>query len=151
MNLRPELMPPALDEEKVKRLGAIASKLDGYNCPDPEELLRIFNREAGTRLELEDFQKIYASEDHEDWVRRALYRRSLSPCHDISREEMVEIVSRVIAGDADQDFYLELFLANCKHPSETDLIFWPSEVPELPQDREPTAEEIADLAMRGQA
>ena len=44
--------------------------------------------------------------------------------------------------------YLELFQINCKHPSGTDLIFWPNLVPELPQDREPTAEEIADLALR---
>jgi hypothetical protein len=64
---------------------------------------------------------------------------------------MVEIVLRVMARDAGHDFYLELFLASCEHPSGTDLIFWPSEVPELPQDREPTAEEIADLAMRGRA
>ena len=49
----------------------------------------------------------------------------------------------------DSDFYLELFLANCKHPSETDLIYYPDLVPELPQDRDPTPDEIADLALRG--
>lgn len=151
MELRPELMPPALDEAKVARVAAIASTLDGYNSPDPDALLRRFNREAGTDLDLEVSQKIYASQDHEDWVRRVLYRRSIAPRDDLSRAEMVEIVSRVMACDADHDFYLEFFLANCKHPSTTDLIFWPNEVPELPQDREPTAEEIADLAMRGQA
>ena len=49
----------------------------------------------------------------------------------------------------ERDFYVELFTVNCKHPSSTDLMFRPSLVPELPQGREPTAEEIADLAMRG--
>ncbi|MEI7687657.1 MAG: hypothetical protein WCL32_21840, partial [Planctomycetota bacterium] len=62
--------------------------------------------------------------------------------------EMTEIVSRVKAGGPDQDYYLELFQVNCKHPSGTDLIFWPDQVPELPQGRKPTAEEIADLALR---
>jgi hypothetical protein len=64
---------------------------------------------------------------------------------------MVEIVARVLADNADHHFYLELFLVNCKHPSGSDLIFWPNLVPELRQDREPTAEEIADLAIRGRA
>jgi hypothetical protein len=64
---------------------------------------------------------------------------------------MAEVVSRVVACGADHDFYLELLRVNCQHPSGTDLIYWPNLVPELPQGREPTAEEIADLAMRGRA
>jgi hypothetical protein len=51
-------------------------------------------------------------------------------------------------GDPDADVFLELFPVNCKHPSGSDLIFWPNLVPALPQDREPTAEEIAGLAMQ---
>jgi hypothetical protein len=62
---------------------------------------------------------------------------------------MVEIVSRVTACADDRDFFLELFVVNCNHPSGTDLIYWPDQVPELPQDREPTAAEITALAMRG--
>jgi hypothetical protein len=49
----------------------------------------------------------------------------------------------------DHDFFLELFIAKCKHRSKSDLLFWPNLVPELPQDRGPTAEEIADLAIGG--
>jgi hypothetical protein len=64
---------------------------------------------------------------------------------------VAEIVSRVTACGPGSDFYLELFLVNCKHPSGSDLIFWPNLVPELPQDHEPTAEEIADVAMRARA
>lgn len=150
MELRPELMPPALDGAKVQKLAEVASKLDGYNSLDVEGLLQTFNREAGTDLGLEDFQEIYCSEDHEDWVRRLLYQQTLGPDPNLSRAEMAEIVSRVIGG-ADHDFYLELLLVNCRHPSASDLIFWPNLVPDLPQDREPTAEEIADLAMRGRA
>lgn len=151
MELRPELMPPVLDEAKVRRLADLAARLDGANPGLWEGDLADFNRVAGTALPIEAFQGIYGAEDHEDWVRRALYRRSLAPSPDLSRAEMAEIVSRVIACDASRDFYLELFLVNCAHPSGSDLIFWPDLVPDLPKDREPTAEEIADLALRGRA
>jgi hypothetical protein len=60
-------------------------------------------------------------------------------------------VARIMECAKDHDFYLELFLVNCKHASRTDLIFWPNLVPELPQSREPTAGEVADLALRGPA
>ena len=62
---------------------------------------------------------------------------------------MVEIVSRVMACADGYDYFLELFRVNCKHPSGTDLIYWPNQVPELPQGREPTAAEIAELALPG--
>jgi hypothetical protein len=148
MELRPELTPPALDATKVARLAKLAAGLDGARPGQWEEDLAEFNRLARTAIPIEEFQGIYGAEDHEDWVRRVLYQHSLKSV-DLSREEMVEIVSRAMAGEGDPecDFYLELFLASCKHPSGTDLIFWPELVPELPQDREPTAEEIADLAL----
>ena len=108
-----------------------------------------FNRLAGTAIPFEDFQGICGAEEHDTWVRRVLYRKSLVPAAALSREEMIEIVLRALpqGGNPDYDFYLQLFLVNCKHPSGSDLIFWSNLVPELPQDREPTAEEIADLAI----
>jgi hypothetical protein len=148
VELRLELMPPALDGAKVARLAKLASRLDGAQPGRWEDDLAEFNRLAGTAIPIEEFQGIYGAEDHEDWVRRVLYRQSLAPA-DVSRQELIEIVSRAMPGNGnpDYDFYLELFLVNCKHPSGSDLIFWPNLVPELPQDREPTAEEIADLAI----
>jgi hypothetical protein len=156
VDLRAELMPPALEETKVRRLARLAARLDGANPGGTapalwEGDLAEFNRVAETALDINDFQGIYGAEEHEDWVRRLLYHQTLAPAPDLSRAEMVEIVSRVMACDADHDFYLELFQVNCKHPSGSDLIFWPNLVPELPQDHEPTAEEIADLAIRGRA
>jgi hypothetical protein len=151
VELRTELMPPALDEAKVRHLADLAARLDGANPGQWEDGLAEFNRLAGTSFAIEDFQGIYGAEDHEDWVRRVVYRQSLAPRDDLSRAEMAEIVSRVTAGGPGHAFYLELFLVNCKHPSGSDLIFWPNLVPELPQDRGPTAEEIAELAMRDRA
>jgi hypothetical protein len=148
MELRPELMPPALDAALVARLADLAANLDGAAPGQWEDDLAEFAQLAGTAIPFEEFQGISGGEDHEDYVRRVLYRRQLAPDPALSRAEMAEIVSRVKARRADHDFYLELFQVNCRHPSGTDLIYWPDLVPELPQGREPTAEEIAELAMR---
>jgi len=142
-------MPPILDEAKVRHLAALAEQLDGAAPGQWEEQLAEFNRAAGTSFTIEDFQGIYGGSDHADWVRRVLYRQSFDPIADLSNAEMAEIVSRVTACGPGHDYFLELFLANCEHPAGSDLIFWPDLVPELPQDREPTAEEIAGLAIRG--
>ncbi len=150
MVLRPELVPPVLDKDRLARLAKLAARIDGAAPGQADDELAEFNRLAGEDVPFEEFQGIYKSEDHEDWVRRLLYRQSLVPSADLSLEEMVEIVSRS-RDDPDRDFYRQSFLVNRKHPSGSDLLYWPSLVPELPQDREPTAEEIADLALRGQA
>jgi hypothetical protein len=144
MELRPELTPPTLDEALVARLARLADRLDGSPSGRHDDLLVEFNRLAGTALAHEDFQGIYKVEDAEDWVREVLYQRFIMRVPDLSRAEMVEIVSRVLTGRDDHDFYLDLFLVNCRHPLESDLIFHPNSVPELPRDREPTAEEIVD-------
>jgi len=148
MDLRPELLPPPLDAVRVARLAELATRLDGAQPGQWEDDLAEFNRVAGSAIPIEEFQGIYGAEDHEDWVRRLLYQQALVPA-DVTREEMVEIVSRAMPqnGNPNYDFYFQLFLVNCKHPSGSDLIFWPNLVAELPQDREPTAEEIADLAL----
>jgi hypothetical protein len=151
MELRPELTPTVLDEAKVARLAKLADRIDGAAPGQWEDELDEFNRLASTELKFEDFQGIYGAENHEDFVRRVLYQQAVASETGLSRADMVEIASRVIRGEEPLDFYLELFLVNCKHPSRSDLFFWPSLVPELPQDRPPTAEEIADLALRGRA
>jgi hypothetical protein len=151
MQLRPELTPPALDPVLVARLADLAARLDGAAPGQWEDDLAAFNRLAGTSIPFDEFQGIYGAEDHADYVRRALYRQRLAPDPTLSPAEMTEIVSRVMACGEGRDFNLELFLVNCRHPSGTDLIFWPDLVPELPQGREPTAQEVAELALPGRA
>jgi hypothetical protein len=135
----------------IVRLAKIADRLDGARPGQRDDELAEFNRVAGTNLPLAFFQGMYKSENPEDVVRRILFKRNLEPDPTISFAEMTEIVSRLKPSKVDHDFFLELFLVNCKHPSQTDLIYWPNLVPELPQGREPTAEEIAEVAMRGSA
>ena len=148
MQLRPELTPPALDAALVSRLAGLAARLDGARPGQWEEDLAEFNRLAGTAIPFEEFQGISGGERHEDYVRRVLFGRAVASAPDLSLAEMTEIVARVLARGADRDFYLEVFRAKCRHPSGTDLIYWPDLVPELPQGREPTAAEVAELAMR---
>jgi hypothetical protein len=56
---------------------------------------------------------------------------------------LVERIQRTGGKRAD----VELFVANCKHPAGTDLIFWPHGFPHDPSKPEPTAEEIVAKAM----
>ena len=69
----------------------------------------------------------------------------------LTRDEMVELVTRIYRAegteeDAARD--LGLFIANCTHPSSTDILFWPELVPEL-QGRVPPIAEVVALAMGG--
>lgn len=148
MELRPDLTPPAFDPSLVARLAALAAGLDGAAPGLWEDGLAEFNRLAGTAIPLEEFQGVYGGDGHEAYVRRVLFRRHLTPTPGASVAEMAEVVSRVVACGPDRDYYLELFLAHCRHPSGTDLIYWPNLVPELPGGREPTAQEVAELALR---
>jgi hypothetical protein len=79
VELRPELMPPALDEAKVARLAKLAATIDGARPGQWEDLLEEFNREAGTSLEYDDFQGIYGGMDHDTWVRAVLCGPAASP------------------------------------------------------------------------
>jgi hypothetical protein len=153
MILRPELNPPSLDPARVARLAELADWIDGARPGEWEAELAEFQALSGVAVPFEDFQGIYGGMDHAEWVRRLLYRQVTPRLDDLTLEEMIEIVSRLMPqnGHPDSEFYLQLFLANSKHPGGTDLIFWPNLVPELAQDREPTAEEIADLALKGVA
>ena len=71
VELRPELMPPALDEAKVLHLAGLATQIDGANPGQWEDELAEFNREAGTAFEFIDFQGIYGGQDPDTWVRQA--------------------------------------------------------------------------------
>jgi hypothetical protein len=151
MEFRPDLTPPALDPSLVARLTELADGIDGAAPGVWEDDLAEFNRLAGSTVSFEELQGVYGGDGAEAFVRRVLYGRHLTPPPAVSEAEMAEAVARVMVCGPDHDFYLELFLAHCKHPSGTDLIFYPDLVPELPRGREPTAAEVAALALRGQA
>lgn len=125
MELRPELMPPALDEALVARLARLAAQLDG----DPDEDVRAeFNRLAGTDIPMQEFQGISGGEDHEDYVRRVLYHRLITPTPGVTREELAEVVRRAMPQNEffDQhEAYMAIFDANVPLERASNLICYP--------------------------
>jgi hypothetical protein len=125
MELRPELMPPTLDEQLVARLAELAAHLDG----DPDEDKRAeFNRLAGTDIPMAEFQGIYGGEDHEDYVRRVLYHRQIQPAAGVTRAELAEVVRRAMPQNGFSDrheAYMAIFDANVPLEGASNLIFYP--------------------------
>ncbi|PTT03627.1 hypothetical protein DBR24_04710, partial [Pseudomonas sp. HMWF006] len=72
MKLRPDLMPPVLDEPLVARLTMLAEEIDCGHEEQTQSQVAAFNREAMTALEFIDFQGIYGGQSHDTWVRKVL-------------------------------------------------------------------------------
>jgi hypothetical protein len=158
MELRPELIPPALDEAKARRLAGLASRLDGAYPGLWEEDLAEFNRMAGTALPIEDFQGIYGAEDHETWVRRILVVRAVRPVADVTRSELAEVVRRAMPqnGYADFEGYMAVFDVNVPLPGASNLIFYPRDYDPATNkwgggrqmgEYDPTPEQIVEWAL----
>jgi hypothetical protein len=150
MELRPELMPPKLDEAKVARLGKLAAQLDGGADGPWEEWLDKFNRLAGTDLQFKNFQKIYGAMEHDEWVRDILCRPYAKKLDGVTREEWLEVIRRVMnaAGEEhEQSFWLTLLEENLD-PHISDLIFWPGEYfGDGDDSRELSPEQILEIAL----
>jgi hypothetical protein len=70
----------------------------------------------------------------------------------LNRQELLELVASILSGDSDSEademLMIETFLRNCRHPSGTDLIFYPETVF---GDREDlTADMIVEKAFLGE-
>jgi hypothetical protein len=150
LGLRPELMPPVLDEKRVAHLAQLADGIDGALPGQWEEELAEFNAEAGTDLGFLDFQGIYGGQNHETWVRKVLAAPSLRRLPDISRAELVELARRVMEGDGREheiDFWLEMLALTIPDPQVSDLIYWPGEYfGDGNNARDLTPEQVIDIA-----
>ncbi|MDB5340306.1 MAG: hypothetical protein JWN70_5925 [Planctomycetaceae bacterium] len=127
MNLRPELLPPTLDEVLVTRLAELAAQVDGARAGEGDDWLAEFNSLAGTTIPFEEFQGIYGAEDHADWVRRVLTYQQIKPTSDVTREELVEIVRRAMPqnGYPDAEAYMAIFDVNVPRSGASNIIFYP--------------------------
>jgi len=75
---------------------------------------------------------------------------SKTPVRKLTREEMIALVDKIRRSEGTEEeigAVVELFRANCLHPSGSDLIFWPHGFPDNPNLPEPTTEEIVDKAL----
>jgi hypothetical protein len=151
MDLRPELMPPALDEALVERLAEWANTIDGARLGEWEDLLDEFNREAGTDLNFTDFQCIYGAMEHATWVRQLLSEPAVKPLPDVTYEELLELITRICrVHGAEHEIYFWLrFLEVNLDPRISDLIYWPGEYfGDGNNARELSPKEILDTALR---
>lgn len=159
MDLRPELMPPVLDEVLVARLAQLAAAIDGARPGEWEDELLEFNRLAGTDIPFAHFQGIYGGEDHADWVRRVLNRERVRPVSGVTREELVEVVRRCLpqSGYWDQrDAWMAILDANVPRPRASNLLFYPPDYDESTNtwgggrrmgEYNPTPDQIVDWAL----
>ncbi|MCO5995929.1 bacteriocin immunity protein [Actinoallomurus rhizosphaericola] len=145
MNLRPELLPPATDQERLAEIGEeierIADLARRGRRSAADEAIAAFNARTGHDYALHDFVEYCGSRSLEEFAREAA-RPAWPRIPDITRPELVEIVRRILAADRETDFYLELFQCNTPHPGASDLIFNP------PADLDGgSAEAIVDAAL----
>jgi hypothetical protein len=151
MEIRPELMPPALDAAKVARLAKLAAEIDGARPGQWEDQLAAFNAEAGTSFEFADFQGIYGGQDHDTWVRWVLAVPHKRRLPDITRAELVELARRVKKADGAEheiNFWLDMLALNIPDPRVSDLIFWPGEYfGDGDNRRDLSAEQVVDIAL----
>jgi hypothetical protein len=143
MELRPELCPPAVSPERAAQLRAaienIAQLLEHGNSADAA--IAEFNADTGHSYAAAHFLTYWESRALEDFALEAA-RPSRPKVADITRDELVEVVRRIIAAEDASDYYVLLLTTNIQHPRVTDLIFWPP--PELV---DATPERIVDAAL----
>jgi hypothetical protein len=159
MDLRPELMPPVLDEALVGRLAELAARIDGARPGEADDEHAEFNRLAGTNIPLEEFQGIYGGEEHESWVRRMLYGLRIKPADHVTRAELMEVIRRAMPqnGFTDYEAYMAVFDANVPREKASNLIFYPPDYDSRTNswgggrqmgEYDPTPEQIVEWALK---
>lgn len=145
MDLRNELLPPPVSDERLAQLRTDIERIQeliAHGAPgEAEAALAAFNSETGHTLTRDDFADACGSCDVEDLARVAA-RPAWPRCSDVTRDELAEIVRRIMAADPECDYYVLLLMANVTHPGVVGLIFHPPV--EL---RDATPEQIVDAAL----
>ncbi|MEV4508476.1 hypothetical protein AB0K00_05915 [Dactylosporangium sp. NPDC049525] len=129
MELRPELLPPAVAARHVAavqaRIEAIRDLLDRSD-PRAAEAIAALNDATGHDYTVEDLRDLCSREPDELAAEAAAPPIRRTPAAStVTRDELVEIVCRILAGDRHTDFYVALFDANVVMPGASGLIFYP--------------------------
>jgi hypothetical protein len=93
----------------------------GSSRPYPPDYDSATNTWGG---DFEHFQGIYGGEEHIDWVRRILRDQQTKPVADVTREELIEVVSRAMPqnGGTDAEAYMAIFDKNVPRSGASNLI-----------------------------
>jgi hypothetical protein len=149
VQLRAELMPPKVAK---KRLAEIQSRIHeieaAFETKIPaDQLVKAFNELTGRDYEEDDFRNYWRSRSIEEFALQA----SRPPAGEVSavtRDELIEILSRALQSAHDQDAWLEVFDANT-YADASNLLFWPSDYDKSTdmRDYDPTPEQIVDQVL----
>jgi hypothetical protein len=145
VDLRPELLPPPVSPERLEELGLEIDRIADLVAVCPEEAaeaVRVFNEATGHDYGVLDFAEYWGARGVEEFAREAA-RPARPVVADITRDELVEVVRRVMAADPEIDHYLLLLGTNVLHPGVDSLIFHPPEAL-----AEASAEQIVDEALK---
>ncbi|MGW2770823.1 hypothetical protein [Streptomyces sp. NPDC001275] len=145
MDLRAELMPPSVSQQRLDELCREIERiaelvLTGAESVDDE--IRAFNAKTGHDYVALDFTEYDGSRSLGEFALEAA-RPARPRIADVTTDELVEIVRRILACGLESDYYLRLLEANVSHPRVSGLIFHSSA--EL---RDASAEQIVEEALR---
>ncbi|MGW2781257.1 hypothetical protein ACWC3X_08420 [Streptomyces populi] len=145
MDLRLKLLPPPVSRQWLDELCAEVERIADLLEARPEaagEAIAAFNAMTGHDYVALDFAEYYGSRSLEEFGREAA-RPARPMVADIARDELVEIVRRLLKADPESDCYLRLLEANVSHPRVSDLVFH-----RLDNLRAASAEQIVDEALK---
>ncbi|WP_330302422.1 MULTISPECIES: hypothetical protein [unclassified Streptomyces] len=128
MDLRPELLPPPVTEVRLRALADEIERIEtlvfGDGAAEADEAITAFNNATGHTYDSADFTGYAGWRDLEDFTLEAA-RPAYPRVPDVAREELVEIVRRILDGDPEDEFYLRVLEANVTNPRASDLIHHP--------------------------
>ncbi|MGW2633430.1 hypothetical protein ACWC2K_29430 [Streptomyces chattanoogensis] len=145
VDLRPELLPPPVSRQRLDKLSREIDRIAGLVADGSDgagEAIRAFRVMTGHACTALDFAEYDGGRSLGDFAREAA-RPARPRVPDITRDELVEIVRRLLAADPESDYYLRLLEANVPHPRVSDLVFHPSD-----DLRNASGEEIVDAALQ---
>lgn len=145
VELRAELIPPSVSQQRLDELSGEITRIADLVLTGSEsvgEAIRAFNAETGHTYVALDFVEYDGSRSLVEFALEAA-RPARPRIADITTDELVEVVRRLLAGSPESDYYLRLLKANVSHPQVSDLIFHPPA-----GVREVSAEQIVDEALR---
>ncbi|MCF2526960.1 hypothetical protein [Yinghuangia soli] len=146
MELRAELRPPAVPAERLAWLCAEIERIEAViregTDEEVEAALAAFNAETGhafTELDLHEYWGACSVEE----LALCAARPARPRVPDITRDELVEILRRIMDGDPESDYYALILQTNVPNPRVLDLVF--GRLPEELRDAGP--EELLDAAL----
>ncbi|MCX5129315.1 hypothetical protein [Streptomyces sp. NBC_00347] len=117
-----------MSRQRLGELCAEVARIADLLAARPEaagEAITAFNAMTGHDYLAPDFAEYDGSRSLEEFAREAA-RPARPVVAGITRDELAEIVRRLLTASPESDYYLRLLEANVSHPRVSDLVFHPS-------------------------